>query len=313
MYRDIAESRRDLDEEQTYTRRAFGREREQQSTLAHLGLNEVEAVEYVLMLSRDEEEDRRLQHSAPEDDGVFMADFDDPRTPVSGPSSFIENPPITTTMSRTSSSSSSYSGLNGTVVINGRSLPRTVPSHSNHKLQMSPRTRPEPTEAGFASSSLNGSLPSSVNTQASISVPSTTDLDHFPPVSRTPSSTGLSVPSTPASPGAARRSGPSSPQSLRNAWATPLSSRQPYSSTPSSAPGSVRTSPVLVARRSSPPSRTSSVGPSLISAGFAGQTNGGSGSPKSTPVPEGIEGEDEDLRFAIELSLAEARSRGDNV
>ena len=63
MYRDVAESRRDLNEEQMYTRRAFSREREQQSTLANLGLNEVEAVEYVLMLSRNEEEERWLGHA----------------------------------------------------------------------------------------------------------------------------------------------------------------------------------------------------------------------------------------------------------
>ncbi|KZT67887.1 hypothetical protein DAEQUDRAFT_375983 [Daedalea quercina L-15889] len=310
MYRDIAESRHDLDEEQSHTRRVFGREREQQSTLTHLGLNEVEAVEYVLMLSRDEEENRRLQRAlaTPEDDGVFMADFDDLQTPVSGPSVFIEHTPSPAMSSPTSSfSSRSYS--NGSVVINGRSLPRTVPSQSNYKIQVSPRMRPEPMEAGFASSPLNGSLSSSLNTQTSNSVPSTTDLDHFPPVSRTPSSTSVSVPSAPASPSALRRSGPGSPQSLRNAWATPINSRQSSSSTPASA----TSSPLLAPRRSSPPTRTSSTGPSLISAGFARQTSRSSGSPEFAPLTEQTEKEDEDLRLAIELSLAEARSRGENV
>ncbi|KAH9921650.1 uncharacterized protein B0H18DRAFT_1020662 [Fomitopsis serialis] len=286
MYRDIAESRRDLDEEQSHTRRVFGREREQQSTLAHLGLSEVEAVEYVLMLSRDEAEGQRPQRalSLPEDDGVFMADFDDLHTPVSGPSAFIENAPSPAMSSRTSSfSSHSYS--NSSIVINGRSLPRTVPSQSNHKIQVSPRMRPEPMEAGFAGSPLDGSLSSSLNTQTSVSVPSTTDLDHFPPVSRTPSSTGISVPSMPTSPSALQRSGPGSPESLRGAWAIPMS-RQSSSSAPSPSPASAMSSPLLVARRSSPPNHASTAGPSLISAG---------------------------LRFAIELSLAEARSRGESI
>jgi len=313
MYRDIAESRRDLDEEQSYTRRVFGREREQQSTLAHLGLSEVEAVEYVLMLSRDEAEDRRPQRalSMAEDDGVFMADFDDLHTPVSGPSAFIENAPSPDMSSRTSSfSSHSYS--NSSIVINGRSLPRTVPSQSNHKIQVSPRMRPEPMEAGFTGSPLDGSLSSSVNTQTSVSVPSTTDLDHFPPVSRTPSSAGISVPSMPTSPSALHRSGPSSPESLRNAWAIPMS-RQSSSSAPSPTPASAVSSPLLVARRSSPPNHAPPAGPSLISAGFAQQTSRSSGSPELAPLSEDTGREDEDLQFAIELSLAEARSRGESI
>ena len=64
MHRDIAESRRELEYEQAHTRQTFGRERYQQLTLDHLGLSEVEAVEYVLMLSRDEEEARRQQRAA---------------------------------------------------------------------------------------------------------------------------------------------------------------------------------------------------------------------------------------------------------
>ncbi|TFY68099.1 hypothetical protein EVJ58_g1187, partial [Rhodofomes roseus] len=313
MYRDIAESRRDLDEEQSHTRRTFGREREQQSTLAHMGLNEVEAVEYVLMLSRDEEEDRWLRRalSTTEDDGVFMADFDDLQTPVSGPSAFIEHAPSPAMTSRTSSFSS-QSHSNGSIVINGRTLPRTVPLQSNHKIQVSPRMHPEPMEAGFTNIPLNGSLSSSFNTQTSVSVPSTTDLDHFPPVSRTPSSTGVSVPSTPASPSAMRRSGPSSAESLRNAWTTPMS-LQSVSSAPSPTPASATSSPLLVARKNSPPNRSSSAGPSLISAGFARQTIRSSGSPEFTPLTEDAEDEDEDLRLAIELSLAEARSRGENI
>ena len=91
MHRDIAESRRELEYEQAHTRQTFGRERDQQLTLDHLGLSEVEAVEYVLMLSRDEEEARRQQRAAllaDADEGVFAGAFDeDLQTPVSTPSS----------------------------------------------------------------------------------------------------------------------------------------------------------------------------------------------------------------------------------
>ena len=91
LSRDISESRRELEDEQTHTRRAFGREREQHSVLESLGLNEVEAVDYVLLLSREEEEARRAQLSAMEEENLFAGHFDeDIQTPVITPSNFCE-------------------------------------------------------------------------------------------------------------------------------------------------------------------------------------------------------------------------------
>ena len=58
---DIAESREALYEESRHFRKVFGREREQLSTLEKLGLDEREAVDYVLMLSREDENKRRNQ------------------------------------------------------------------------------------------------------------------------------------------------------------------------------------------------------------------------------------------------------------
>jgi len=58
MYRDISESQREIEEEQSRKRAAYGREKDQLGSLEVLGLNEQEALEYVLMLSRDEEERR---------------------------------------------------------------------------------------------------------------------------------------------------------------------------------------------------------------------------------------------------------------
>jgi hypothetical protein len=60
MYRDISESQREIEEEQNRKRTAYGREKDQLGSLEVLGLNEQEALEYVLMLSRDEEERRDL-------------------------------------------------------------------------------------------------------------------------------------------------------------------------------------------------------------------------------------------------------------
>ncbi len=285
MYRDIAESQCELEEEQRHFRRTFGREKEQLSTLAHLGLSEVEAVEYVLMLSRDEEEARRIDRSRTAEssrygeEGVFLVDFDDVPTPMATPSNVFRSEPSSVAPARTSStsahsspSSGSYtSGLQG-----GHSFPRRTPSSSNHKIQVSPRARPEPTEAGFRMSP----LPSS----SSGVPPQTSDLDHFPvvPVSRTPSSASASGSSS-----SVRGSAPGSPQSTRSAWSTPLRTLHPSGVPSPSRVGSVAS-----------PSQS----PSRSVAGAAWR-------PPSSSHAE----EDEELRFAIELSLAEARSRGADV
>lgn len=58
MYRDISESKREIEEEQGWKRAAHSREKDHLGSLEALGLNEQEALEYVLMLSRDEGERR---------------------------------------------------------------------------------------------------------------------------------------------------------------------------------------------------------------------------------------------------------------
>ncbi|TFY83465.1 hypothetical protein EWM64_g551 [Hericium alpestre] len=124
----IAESRDELASEAEYTRRTFGREREQLSELESLGLSEREAVEYVLMLSREEAEARRrdgLQETEPaqqEEEGIFDVDLDDgpsyaPRyaqPPVSRPSRTPSStaslsPPLQPTASSPAASSLSRS------------------------------------------------------------------------------------------------------------------------------------------------------------------------------------------------------------
>ena len=58
MHRDISESKREIEEEQSWKHAAYGRKKDHLGSLEALGLNEQEALEYVLMLSRDEEEGR---------------------------------------------------------------------------------------------------------------------------------------------------------------------------------------------------------------------------------------------------------------
>ncbi|OCH90108.1 hypothetical protein OBBRIDRAFT_731438 [Obba rivulosa] len=303
MYRDIAESRRVLEEEQQHVRRVFGREREQHSALSHLGLSEVEAVEYVLMLSRDEEETRRRATGSAfsaststhdVEEGVFLDDFD-LQTPVTTP---MANPrPAGSFATGTASPfwSASPSSANSSPYVNSRS--GTFASQSSHKVHVSPRVRPEPTEAGFSASPIEGTMSSLVDGSRSATVPSPSDPEHFPPVSRTPSSAGASVPSTPRS--CSHISG--SPVSFSSAWSTPLQMSRSTGNTPS-VQGSVPSSPVMAPRYGI------SSGQSGISRSMA---SGSSVPPPS--VRNGGDGswDDDEIRFAIELSLAEARSRGE--
>ena len=288
MYRDIAESCKELEEERKYTRRAVGRQKEHTSTLAHLGLSEAEALEYVLMLSRDEEEARRSRYAYGEDDGVFMPDFEEASTPMATPSNAFGSAASSAAPSRTSSFSahSSGSGEQPSVFYGGRSLPRTVPSSSNHKVQVSPRMRPEPTEAGFSASPLASR---SVSSSAGLPPP-VLDASHFPIVAASRTSSGSA-----ASDSSARSSAAGTPQSARSAWSTPLRSLH-SSGVPS---------PSRVGGGGASPSRS----PTQLSGAVAGV-------PRRPPAPTPVnvdDEDDEDLKFAIELSLAEARSRGEDV
>ncbi|KAJ7646978.1 WD40-repeat-containing domain protein [Roridomyces roridus] len=81
MNEEIVESRHLLQEESRYAQRAYGRAREQRAGLETLGLDEVEAVEYVLMLSREEAMERERQRP-PIEEGVFEGDFDEVPAPA---------------------------------------------------------------------------------------------------------------------------------------------------------------------------------------------------------------------------------------
>ncbi|KDQ52368.1 hypothetical protein JAAARDRAFT_40252 [Jaapia argillacea MUCL 33604] len=363
MHADISESLSSLSFEQSEIRHAFGREREQRGVLEGLGLSEREAVEYVLMVSRDEEERRwaegvgvgtptqEIASPGALEEGVFEGDFDDLATPM------VETPTIpatsgagfpfdvlggsapisrtasrTSVISRTSSSgaSSPPSSWNSTSLINGRVWPRTDPqasrSGSSTKVQVSPRFVPEAMEAGPSITPLSIGR---AGTPVRVSVPAITNEDHFPSIG---SESGGSTPGTgtslsvsvgsraglirPSNGGVGTRVGGgvsvgSSPESTRsaNAWATPLSrSVSSSSSDPvlgSSSPATASMSPHSGSVATSP-SRGRGAGMSLLSVDIARHERSG-----MERTPEEIE--EEELRFAIEISLAEARSRGKDV
>ncbi|CAL1697479.1 unnamed protein product [Somion occarium] len=288
LYRDIAESRQELEHEQAHTRRTFGREREQQSTLAHLGLNEVEAVEYVLMLSREEEELRRRARAvaANADEGVFFDDFDDVSTPLPTEEHFFDSP-----IAGPSRATSSHHSVpsRGSRSLNGRALLHVV-EPSSHKVHVSPRHPPEPLEAG-PSISPNDSLPRSVSSSSSLSssTPSPDDPLQFPSVSSTP----------------IHRSVPGSVGSGQSAWSTPLRRSESVggSSSPRATYSSVASSPAG--------EQHAFMQPSSLSSRLGNLTMGPSTSASARTELEDREAEE--LRFAIELSLAEARSRGEDI
>lgn len=217
------------------------------------------------MLSRDEEERRRLEQLQNEFE-VFGGEFDeDVQTPIMSPSSFLDAP---------SASSTNRYGFPDRA--------QFMPSPSMAKIQISPRQRPEPMEAGFAGSPLSrstsGSLSSSMSSSRGISrtssqLPPPDDPQQFPSIGSTPT----------------RRSISDSPGSYRSAWSTPLRATHPEVPSSPHGRGSVASSPGVP--------RIPDV--SLLSEKFT--------------TAMATREEDEELKFVLELSLAEARSRGEDV
>lgn len=200
MRRELRETRSEIDEEHQSVRESYGQEREQRQTLAQLGLDEVEAVEYVLMLSRDEEIARQtsLLSSAGEDgsaagtsvsrahptklanqDGLLFNMTDD--FDIGFPSS-SQNPPVkrdedTSQFPFISRASSRHASVSPHSRIAPMPSPRHTPSLSplsysptgSTKLQVSPRQRLEPMVAG---SSDMPSSPVSVSRSTARQIPS---------------------------------------------------------------------------------------------------------------------------------------------
>ncbi|KAF8834663.1 hypothetical protein BDN67DRAFT_914521 [Paxillus ammoniavirescens] len=276
MHKDIAESFGELEYERAHVQRIYGREREHRSTLDSLGLSELEAVEYVLILSRQEEEERQLRMAREE--GVFEGDFDDHR----GTSTSSQSQLSTSLSSHASSSSSTRHS-------NGRQYPRIAHPSSNEKVHVSPPFVPEPMEAGTSISPLRSLAlgPGTPCNAITMRSTSSSSLEDFPVISSSLSSTSSSRGMS------AQPSVASSPDRPRSAWNTPLKSIPP--SPGPSVPHSRIATPVVAM--------------SLLTADIA-RNRETSKVEQDLPDPEEM---DDDLRLAIELSLVEARSRGEEV
>ncbi|KAJ7130828.1 hypothetical protein C8R43DRAFT_896155 [Mycena crocata] len=266
MHQAIVESRRVLEEENQHVQRAYGREREQRARLETLGLDEVEAVEYVLMLSREEAIER--ERGAAIDEGVFEGEFD--AEPGFGPATSARSlsPALSTSSPPPTSAPSSPPRASAA----GRPIPSPSPS-SNDKIQVSPPFRAEPSEALFA--------PAPAAAQDVL--PTAGNAAHFPPIGSL--SSGKVSPAKPKSVWGSPPEGIPKPQSVwssppgslpktKSAWSTPLA-RSPA--------------------RSPPVSASTSAAPATASCGNS-----------SPPFLSDDMDMDDDLRLAIALSLAEA-------
>lgn len=169
------------------------------------------------------------------------------------------------------------------------SLPRTSPSTSNCKVQVSPRFHPEPSNAGFSISPLTTDAIGSSTTAISRTV-SSSSMEDFPSISTTGTQSASSTLSS-TSTGWPRRTSSDVPR--KTAWDSPRRSPSKDSSPTDSR-----------VRTSSPP--TSSTGSaSLLSISLAEHPIGADSTEPHHEVGE----MDSNLRLAIELSIAEARSR----
>ncbi|KAG2357475.1 WD40-repeat-containing domain protein [Suillus spraguei] len=266
LHKVINESKRELEQEKSYARHTMGREREQRSTLNMLGLSESEAVEYVLMLSREEEEHHRSSNIV--DEGVFQADFED--------ETFLptaSSPSVMHGYANQSSPGAFYDH-------HSRTYPRAARSLTNEKVQVSPVFVPEPMEAGVTISPLRipKSLPgSSAGTRSlpEMARSTSSSTEHFPSISSSISSSTSSL------------------EHIHSAWSTPLRSPPPSHGASSPCVGT----PIL---------RTASA-----SFSSASMENHGRDSEEELRAPLDLDEMDEELKFAIELSLAEARSRSE--
>ncbi|KAF9444388.1 WD40 repeat-like protein [Macrolepiota fuliginosa MF-IS2] len=238
----IAESRHLLEQESKKSRVVHGKAKEHQASLDQLGLSEQEALEYVMMLSREE----TVRNAGTDENSVTIAD----------------------------------------------------PSHSksltDRELSMAPEEgtfETDETPSDYRSSRNSGNDPTSLSASSSNSssyendekyLPSSLDIppststndQHFPPIGDSPTPVSTPGPGSSSAPRANTRSPRSS------AWNIPLR-------TPTASPPSLRSA--------------SSIGSS------PGQGRAGLPSPQPASAGDDF---DEDLRLAIELSLAEARSQG---
>lgn len=286
MQQAILESKKLLKEESEHVQRVYGRERGQRAKLDKLGLDETEAVEYLMMLSRDEAAERGVadqQIAAFIEEGVFEGDFDDLLHHSTHASTSTDRPDFPSVSSPSASPSHRFRI--------GKPIPRTslpastpgVKESSQKKLQENPEHTGIKPDDEPSSPSPGGVSPRDDPRFPAISTSAGTNTNTSPtPVRSTTRATtsGVAGSSSSSSGGGSAplsTSSRSTDSTRAPAWGTPLARSPPHS----------RGSSV---RSTSPWSRARSGGES-----------------------GGDEEMDADLKFALELSLAEAMSRGEGV
>jgi len=294
LHDNISQSRLELEvededeERRVEKQRSYGREMEQRARLASLGLDEVEAVEYVLMVSRDEEEWRRAALAADREEGVFATDSDNNDIDDSSIDHAMPPIPDLTPLSISRRSSSGSQSCGRMVAVAGLGV--SASTTSNRKVQVSPRFRPEPMKAGVPPGpfSLDGTSP--VRTD---------DEGQFPAIG---AGVGRSVKndnnsnnggaSSNASAGVSVGASPS-PSPIPNAKRVVKSS-------------AMWSAPLVVSRSAG---RASGVRESVWATGRSESRSGTSSAivnPSAASDGRAVKTFDEELRLAIELSLMEA-------
>ena len=366
------------------------REREQRERLEHLGLSEVEAVEYVLMLSRDEANANARSESGSgvsnisetHDQGIFEGDFDtehntddddDDRpsfthSTVSGsrrsstsstsiPMAWASDSSLSSS-SASLSSRSSHSNLTNVTrtIAMHRSIPRPIPSSSNEKIQISPPFKAEPMEAGeewLVDYNAVGSRSVSTSGDTNTSMGAEMEAHIFPPIgnvrneAQDPQKDDEKVRKKDDSKGRKKGRNKKSRNNIEDtpkdvtqgrdkatrveipsprpsflastsARNIPLSTAQNYGQRRTSNISNSSSPSTSASASTAPRNAWTSGGPSL-SARISPPTVAATGSLHHHHYQVGRRGTnsnmdmDEDLRLAIELSLVEARSRGEDV
>lgn len=255
---DIRESERLLEDERKHAQRVNSRARAQQLVLNQLGLTEAEAVEYLMMLSREDEQYK----------------FSEP--PISqAPSGLIRD-----AADHAEHGGGDHDEAESIFTFDDSNQCRLSPSPSPQHHSIAPSSSRLMTRALWPNSN--------VNVQLSNSLPPDLNSGFAPSLAAPSASYSIngSVPSTPASSFDDHEIFPSASSS----WASKSVSSVHFAGSRS------RGCPSIVGSTPSPPASSSSI-LSLNASSKASSTDA----------------EDEELNYVLQLSLAEARSRGEGV
>lgn len=261
----ITESLKEHGQKGQHLRKVYAREREHQANLDRLGLDEVEALEYALMLSRDEAVERARVDEGPSqhhirdsphhamDDGVFEGEFDDFTTELPTSSQILTSATQSVPVLSGKLLSTSVRSTGTMQTPKSKSMPieksphQTSPSSSNRKIQVHPPARRKPRKANFGDELIPSSVASSISSSAkstdSVSE-SAIDGGAFPSIS--PARSINVAPSPPrmslSSAGGSMAHGAWAKPLVSNSSASPWSGSSPAASSPmvqTAAPSSV--------------------------------------------------------------------------